>query len=434
MTAREPDNDVHHGQLVAREVARGRARLRLVRLVRVLSLAVPSVALAVTLTGALGARFGGIAGFATDSQLAASGAAVLVVLVILTWYQTPALREVGTLLDARLDLADRTVAALDVGDRTGSVARLIVADAATRIASWPVARVFPIEMHPRAGVATAAATVALALFVFGANTTSPIRDRSTAGAGPGIGTGAGSNQGQPRTTAASDGARDRQQQRRPGVDVNGGLEQRTPTDKTAGATTDVARDATASAISRAPRDVESPVQATGRTQQTARGESVAPAVTPSARTAQARAAQARAEADRDAALSPQPRSTSGAQRADARGSAEQARTAVTPAVSSAARPARMSGPGQPGRGTAGARSGAAGAAGVAATAAGGVAGGQLARGQSPQRAQPQSVTPQPTAPQSVAGIDVLSPRDEVPPQRRRYVRDYFRAVQSTTQP
>jgi hypothetical protein len=143
--------------------------------------------------------------------LAACVAAIAVVIV--AGVRTLPLRRIAALADARLQLEDRLVTALQYADDLDPVSRLIVRDAASRADRESPARVFP-HRAPRwigwiaAGAITTSAVLTLAV----RRTSFGDVHRSDASSNSGVtGGAAGTNGGDPATTAAADNPTRRQE-------------------------------------------------------------------------------------------------------------------------------------------------------------------------------------------------------------------------------
>ena len=138
-------------------VGRARARLRLTRVARVLSLALPLILAA--------AAVAGWAGLARGEWLAASALASTLVTAAIAVARTPSTTDVAALLDARLRLADRVSTALQMMRREDAIARFIVQDAAAKLAPQAVVSALPFQIHPRAMPAAAFSLACVALWL-----------------------------------------------------------------------------------------------------------------------------------------------------------------------------------------------------------------------------------------------------------------------------
>lgn len=135
------DGERHATELMAL-LRTARARTRIARLARVLSIALPAA-------GAGGA-LAGWAGMAGPWQLAAAAAVVPIAAALAAW-RTPGIAAVAAALDTRLSLADRTSTAVRVMPRRDALAAAIVKDAAAKLTAGSVVAAIRYDAHPRAG-------------------------------------------------------------------------------------------------------------------------------------------------------------------------------------------------------------------------------------------------------------------------------------------
>lgn len=138
-------------------VGSARARLRLARVARVLSLALPLILAAAAVAG--WARLARVEWLAASALAGILGAAAVAVA------RTPSTIGVAALLDARLRLADRVSTALRMMTREDAIARFIVQDAAAKLAPQAVVSALPFQIHPRAMTAAAFSLACVALWI-----------------------------------------------------------------------------------------------------------------------------------------------------------------------------------------------------------------------------------------------------------------------------
>ena len=160
-------------------VARFRARARLVEVIRqVLVLGTLSMTLAavwIVMMRPTGSAAWGVVGVA--------GAAAIVAAGVLGWWQTPLPMEVARQIDTRLRLQDHIVAAVQLeGDRE-PISRLIVQDALRRIDAIDPSRVFPVPIDWR--IAPPVVAMVIALIVATIEVRPAIGTVGQSGVGPG---------------------------------------------------------------------------------------------------------------------------------------------------------------------------------------------------------------------------------------------------------
>lgn len=155
--------DVHTARLRAL-LQRALVRTRLTRLARVLSLALPVVSGAVALAA--------WAAIAPPVDLAIAAAVALIATAATTVARAPTLSTVAADLDVRLALADRLSTAVRMLSRGDAVAGAIVKDAAARLSSPAVTDALPYRAHPRAGLAWLAALACAVLWAAGPSSAS----------------------------------------------------------------------------------------------------------------------------------------------------------------------------------------------------------------------------------------------------------------------
>jgi hypothetical protein len=159
---------------------RCRRRLRIVAAVRCAGITLP---IAIASSAAL--AFAVKPGPATLAMLIAAAIGVaLVAAMVFAMVRAPQLRETAAALDARLRLQDRMVTALQVSRDPDPMARLVLRDAASRVAGLSPAQAFPLEApaYFRAMVAGAVA-ISAAFAIAGAAASPSWRIDHTAGAG-----------------------------------------------------------------------------------------------------------------------------------------------------------------------------------------------------------------------------------------------------------
>ncbi len=372
-----PSGERHvHGLEDARLTAllrRARARLGLARMIETLSLGVPTVVATLVAVSWLVGR--------AESLIAGAGVVALTVVGVVAWLGTPHAARVAALLDERLRLADRVGTALRVGARTDAVAALIRHDALTHLTPSGLEGAFPLRIHRRTWLACAAVVISAGLWLLERPTLENAATPSSAGGGIAVRTSSGAGSG---AAARGPAPTSPENNRAPGQPPPaGGADAQTPP------ATRVAES------SEGPRDGGAPADAA------------------TARTPADRSALGRGAGEGDATSS---RSRQGGSR-----------------------------DGSPGRGAAAGESSevreaaARGAAGTAATAGGGAAGGV----QYGQRLDGPATVARDAAGPALSAAAIRQGRlraetaiahDDVPPRYRAYLRDYFRTVQSTSEP
>jgi len=134
-----------------------RRRLGLARLLQTLSLGVPAT------TGAFIALSWMVGRL--EPSMAVAGLAATVAAGLVAWFGTPHAGGLAALLDERLRLADRVGTALRVGARTDAVALLIQQDAVAHVSPAGIESAFPLRIHRGTWVACAAVAVSAGLWL-----------------------------------------------------------------------------------------------------------------------------------------------------------------------------------------------------------------------------------------------------------------------------
>jgi hypothetical protein len=148
-------------------------------------------------------------GPATLAMLIASTIGIaLAAALISAMMRAPRLRDTAAALDARLRLQDRMVTALQVSNDDDPMARLVLRDAASRVAGLSAAQAFPLEppVHFRA-IAAGAVSISVAFAIAGAAVSPGWRiDRAPGGAAAAGGAQQGrvSRPGAPQSAASAE--------------------------------------------------------------------------------------------------------------------------------------------------------------------------------------------------------------------------------------
>jgi hypothetical protein len=373
MTADSPETHV------LRLVRDARKRLRRTRAVRALTIAAPLAVAGVALAAWVRA--------AEPWPLVAVGTAMPMIMAMVAALRTPANGVVAEILDTRLRLADRTSAAVQMASRTDVMARAIVRDAAAKLTPSSIATVLPYQAHPRAAAAWVLAVVSVVLWASVPSRDAGVATRSSPGGA-----------GKTRAAAGASAENARGSGQSPAVRSDGAGPSG-PADRSGRAADDVASEQSPDASANPPAERAARGEAAGSRGSAGRsnGRDLA------ARTG-ARGDQAARGAARDGA----PRGAS-------------AESGVRPAAAGTA-------------GITAGRGGAAPADGRLRSGAGGVQRGQLAANQ--------AGTPTTSASRQVSSAaiaaaqgraDAAIAHDTVPPSRRAYLRDYYRAVGAMSQ-
>jgi hypothetical protein len=373
---------------LATHLARYRQRFALVSFARavciVASVALPAVAVV-----------GVQSGTAAATRVAALLAAVLTSIgaaAAVAFAQRPALGSLARTLDRRLQLDERVSAALEHGRHDEPIVSLIVADAVRRLETATPAAVFPMDIARVAGVATAALAVALVM------TTVDISRRETT---PVTGEGAASSTG-PNAAAASSSEERRS----------------TSAPRRAAGTPTTAEPTIAAPTASDDASLKQPGTEADRTRDSGESSAAASSTQNTASTTSVRAQTpetgSRGTASNETAV--------GSDAAIADRSGRDPRQAAD--VFGAARGARGSG-------------GAGRADEAAKSNAGGVGGGLLGAGAATSLLPASALQPWQTPARLRllrAQADAAMSRDDIPPDLRKYVRDYFLALQGTSRP
>ena len=377
----EPSAEMRAADAHVTALLRGaRARLRLTRMTRSVSITAPLAIAALALLG--WARVADVAALFVGTAIAVAVAAVVAAV------RTPSVPGVAELLDRRLRLADRVSTAVRMMPRADPVARFIVRDASASLTLDAVSSALPFELHARTTAAVAVSVACLALWAAPVSPPwSPEADGQTSG--DGAGRAAAGSQSPARNTSPGAPAQD------------GGSDGRLP-EPGAQAPAGSAADATRGRDERSER----PDAADGRG-----------------------AAESASRDERGAAGQP-------GSEANAAAGARAARPG--PASAAGGRGTQQGAPGTCTR--SGAWRGDGGPPGRVREGAGGVRGGGLSGNSgSPD---PASVTPG-TSTRVISAAALARARDvaeaaiahdEVPPRHRAYVREYYRAVSRLSEP
>jgi hypothetical protein len=320
-------------------------------------------------------------------------ASALVAAAMLTYLRSPTLAATGAAIDRRLHLQDRIAAALQVGRESDSVSVLVVQDAAAHLGRFTPAEVFPLILGRHAVVGTLLMAVAFL-------TVTIEWPRAVDPRAPGTGAGLVAMSQPEGATAAAD----------------------RPSDAPAAAAESTVRSLPSSDRRSGPGEADSLPQRGGETaaeRDRLPGASEPPAVAP--------APTASRTAEPDSRVVSSSARSSGPPQAEpgGLGAGPAGRTAAS-TTSEAAR----------GAGATGAGGSAPAAERVTGGASGGVAAGGLdSTGLAASSASPRSVESSRGAPGgSRAQAGPALSRDDIPPARRDYVRDYFLRLRSTGQP
>jgi hypothetical protein len=377
--------DAHVAHLLA-HLARHRRRLVLLAFARHL-LAIGAAALVAVAVALFVARPPRETGFLAVAAVALASTAVA---GVVTFLRRPSTTTTARLIDRRLDLHDRTAAALEHCRSDESIVSLIVADATRRLAGVRPNTVFPFELWPRAAITAVALAAAVAASSIDASRSAG-RERGDGSQGPSAG------------AAPNASARD---EAKPGsADVAA-----SDTSVPASAPSNTRSDGTRSPASRAEGSSTSPSGETPERRHTP------PAPETGSASATTRAPTQAVGRGSDASSNQAPAGGVGADAATgARGIA---------ALSGAARPGAERAGGSAAGGT------------TARTGAGGVTGGALVHREDamPSTRETARVLTAARFGHVRAQAESALSRDDIPPALRRYVRDYFLALQPPAKP
>jgi hypothetical protein len=189
---------------ILQTVARCRRRVQVVSAARRAALAVPVAIVTVELL-ALILRLPAVD---TVAITAAASALAVIAAAIPSIVRAPSLRETAAAIDARVQLQDRTVTALQLDGRVDPIAQLVVRDAGARLAGLIPKRAFPLEappyFRPVLGASGAITVAWLAIIAAPGSSWFIARDAANAAAGPGMGRSSRAVKSGANTQAAED--------------------------------------------------------------------------------------------------------------------------------------------------------------------------------------------------------------------------------------
>lgn len=365
-------------------VARFRARVRAVLVVRtLLAFGTFWMAMAAVLMAAGVATGGG-------AWLSIGGAALLAVVsgAAAGWWRTPEPTAVASLIDTHLQLQDRVAAAWPLADERDLMSRLIVQDAVRRIAQVDPRQLFPMPLGWRVAPPMVALAAALSLATTDARL--PLESGRAAGAAAGPVSSARTGIAAPDSPDSPD----------PGARMD-----------PAARADNAATSSPAAAIPREPSRVGSPVETTADGRAATRRDDGT------------NTSAAMSAASRSGAV---PEAMAGAEASAARGGSAAGRGSGEPSGGASGRDGGSAGR----RAAGGAGSGASSGTDALTGAAGGVRGNVLA-GEPLAPGDPlrRGISPAGIARVASSQAESVTLRDDIPPSRRQYVRDYFLGLQ-----
>ena len=180
-----------------------RRRLGLARLLQTLSLGVPAATGALIASSWLVGR--------VEPSMAAAGLATTVAAGLVAWFGTPHAAGLAALLDQRLRLADRVGTALRVGARKDAVAVLIQQDAVAHVSPAGIERAFPLRIHRGTWLACAAVAASAGLWLVERPALESGAPNPAPGGGMSVSTSAGAGAAAARGPASASRQNDRAQ-------------------------------------------------------------------------------------------------------------------------------------------------------------------------------------------------------------------------------